>query len=85
MLLPAEIAKLVQDKVASGVYGSESDVIAESLQAWFAQQMMLEAWLNQDVAAAYDEHQRNRTAAAPIEQFTTEMQQWMQEQARAKH
>jgi antitoxin ParD1/3/4 len=32
--LPAELAELVRQRVASGDYASDSDVIREALQAW---------------------------------------------------
>jgi putative addiction module CopG family antidote len=52
--LPHEMAQLVRAKVESGEYASESEVIRDGLRALEMHQRALEAWLREDVAAAYD-------------------------------
>ena len=41
--LPAEMAKLVREKVSSGAYGSNSEVIREALRGWLARDRRLAA------------------------------------------
>lgn len=58
--LPNEMAKEVAEKVASGEYASESEVIRDGLRALQARDKAVEQWLNGEVAATYD-----RMKAAP--------------------
>lgn len=52
--LPNEMAHALRDKVSAGEYASESEVIREGLRALFARDRAVEAWLQTEVAAAYD-------------------------------
>ena len=52
--LPHEMAEMVRTKVESGEYASESEVIRDGLRALHLHDHALEAWLRDDVAAAYD-------------------------------
>jgi len=52
--LPHEMAEMVRTKVESGEYASESEVIRDGLRALEMHDRALEAWLREDVAAAYD-------------------------------
>ncbi|RUL79636.1 type II toxin-antitoxin system ParD family antitoxin [Dyella choica] len=52
--LPPEMADYVERKVASGEYGSESEVLRDGLRALQARDQAVEAWLRTEVAAAYD-------------------------------
>jgi len=47
--LPAEMVRLIRDRVASGAYGSNSEVIRDALRAWFERDRRLAAL---DVAIA---------------------------------
>jgi len=47
--LPVEIADMVEAKVASGEYASESDVIAEGLRPMAAHDAAIERWLRDEV------------------------------------
>lgn len=74
--LPNELAELVKDKVQSGEYASESEVIREGLRALQQHERAIEKWLREEVAATYDAtkvdptqvvsatHVRSRLAAA---------------------
>jgi antitoxin ParD1/3/4 len=74
--LPNELAELVRDKVESGEYASESEVIREGLRALQHHQRAIDKWLREEVAATYDgtkadpsqvvsaAHVRSRLAAA---------------------
>jgi putative addiction module CopG family antidote len=52
--LPAEMADYVERKVASGEYGSESEVLRDGLRALQARDQAVETWLRTEVATAYD-------------------------------
>ncbi len=65
--LPHEMASMVRDKVSSGEYASESEVIREGLRALQAREKAMEKWLRDEVAPAYDamkaDPKRGRSAA----------------------
>lgn len=65
--LPNEMAKDVADKVASGAYASESEVIREGLRALRARDEAIGRWLAGEVGDIYDRMKaapkRARTAA----------------------
>lgn len=52
--LPLEMARLVREKVASGAYASESEVIRDGLRALQERDAAVERWLREDVAPTYD-------------------------------
>jgi putative addiction module CopG family antidote len=64
--LPHEMAKAVKEKVASGAYATESEVIREGLRALGEREAALEDWLRTEGVARYDaykRHPRGRPAA----------------------
>jgi antitoxin ParD1/3/4 len=60
--LPVEMADAVRERVRSGQYASESEVVRDGLRALIAQDQAVEAWLRGDVAAAYDAMRANPEA-----------------------
>lgn len=52
--LPNHMADALRQRVSSGEYASESEVIREGLRALFARDRAVEAWLRDEVATAYD-------------------------------
>lgn len=57
--LPTEMAQMVRNKVASGEYASESEVVRDGLRALQARDRALETWLRTEVVPAYDEAKAN--------------------------
>ena len=57
--LPTEMAQMVRNKVASGEYASESEVVRDGLRALQARDRALETWLRTEVVAAYDDAKAN--------------------------
>lgn len=53
--LPNEMAKLIREKVATGEYASESEVIRDGVRALLTRDRVMEHWLHTEVVAAYDE------------------------------
>ncbi|CAN5270645.1 hypothetical protein BH11ACT1_BH11ACT1_14030 [soil metagenome] len=52
--LPMEMAEAVRERVRSGQYASESEVVRDGLRALAARDRVVEAWLHGEVATAYD-------------------------------
>jgi antitoxin ParD1/3/4 len=52
--LPAEMVDFIQSKVESGEYGSESEVIRDGLRTLQKRDALVESWLQNQVADAYD-------------------------------
>src|SRR5262245_36035284 len=63
--LPLNMAKLVKDKVASGAYATESEVIREGLRALKARDAAEEEWLRTEGVARYDAYHRNPRRGRP--------------------
>ncbi|MFT4295543.1 MAG: type II toxin-antitoxin system ParD family antitoxin [Micropruina sp.] len=53
--LPTNMAQALKDRVASGDYASESEVVRDGLRALFAREEAVETWLRTEVVATYDE------------------------------
>jgi putative addiction module CopG family antidote len=52
--LPLEMAEAVKAKVAAGEYASESEVIRDGLRVLLARDRLMETWLREQVAPAFD-------------------------------
>lgn len=52
--LPAEQAKFIDTKVASGSYASASEVVRAGLRALQERDAAVERWLQEEVAPVYD-------------------------------
>ncbi|MDO5049441.1 MAG: type II toxin-antitoxin system ParD family antitoxin [Actinomycetaceae bacterium] len=52
--LPNEMAKILRDRVESGDYASESEVIRDGLRVLFARDAVIDEWLRTRVAKTYD-------------------------------
>jgi antitoxin ParD1/3/4 len=52
--LPNELADLVRSKVASGEYATDSEVVRDGLRTLAARDRVIELWLREQVAPAYD-------------------------------
>lgn len=65
--LPHDMARMLKDKVASGEYASESEVIREGLRALQAQERAVERWLRDEVARSVDEVAASPGGVVPVE------------------
>lgn len=52
--LPNHMAAQIKERVASGEYATESEVIRDGLRALFARDAAMETWLQTEVVAAID-------------------------------
>ena len=66
--LPADLAALVRDKMETGRYASESEVIAESLAALEDREAEIETWLVDKVKPAVDRWRADPTRAIPLDE-----------------
>ncbi|WP_413990180.1 type II toxin-antitoxin system ParD family antitoxin [Labrys okinawensis] len=57
--LPHDMLDMVKEKVASGEYASESEVIRDGLRSLRARDEAVEKWLVEQVNAAYDDYMKN--------------------------
>jgi putative addiction module CopG family antidote len=53
--LPTNMAEALKERVTSGAYASESEVVRDGLRALFAREEAVETWLRTEVVASYDE------------------------------
>lgn len=53
--LPTDMAEALKERVASGAYASESEVVRDGLRALFAREEAVETWLRTEVVASYEE------------------------------
>lgn len=61
--LPNAMADEVKERVSSGAYATESEVVREGLRALFGREQAVEEWLRTEVVAAYDELRRDPAQA----------------------
>ncbi|PRH86302.1 type II toxin-antitoxin system ParD family antitoxin [Labrys okinawensis] len=61
--LPHDMAQMVKQKVASGEYATESEVIRDGLRSLQARDAALEKWLRDEVVKSYDEYRADPTRA----------------------
>lgn len=57
--LPNNMAEALRQRVDSGEYASESEVIRDGLRVLFARDAAVEQWLRTEVVEAYDELRAN--------------------------
>ncbi|MBF6619803.1 MAG: type II toxin-antitoxin system ParD family antitoxin [Patulibacter sp.] len=73
--LPHTMADALKERVSSGAYASESEVVRDGLRALFAQEEAVETWLRTEAAAAYDELRADPSQAITGEQMRAELAQ----------
>ena len=71
--LPTTMAEALKERVASGAYASESEVVRDGLRALFAREEAVEAWLRTEVAEAYDEPRMNPSRAISSDEMRKRM------------
>ncbi len=66
--LPNKMAEMVRDKVASGEYASESEVIRDGLRALQARDRAVEHWLRDRVVPARDTLKADPSRAVSVQE-----------------
>jgi len=69
--LPHEMAKMVKEKVRSGAYATESEVVRDGLRALQTQEAALEEWLRTEGVARYDAYHRQPRGRPAEDVFTS--------------
>ena len=65
--LSPDMAALVDRKMASGQFASESDVVRAGLEALAQRDDAAEGWLREDVAPAYDRYVSGKTRSHSLQ------------------
>ena len=63
--LPRRMAQMVKDKVKSGAYATESEVVREGLRALDAQEAAVVEWLRTEGVARFDAYRSGRSRGRP--------------------
>lgn len=66
--LPIEMAQMVKDKVASGEYASESEVIRDGLRTLLARDAAIEKWLVEEVVPTLEKIEKDPSRTMPLEE-----------------
>lgn len=73
--LPIEMAEQVRERVTSGQYASESEVIRDGLRALFARDEVVERWLREEVAVIYDAQIADPSRGIPADEVKKMLQE----------
>lgn len=65
--LPNEMAAIIKAKVEAGEYATESEVIRDGLRTLMARDRVVENWLHDQVAPAYDALQADPARAVSVD------------------
>lgn len=71
--LPIEMARMVKDKVATGEYATESEVVRDGLRALMARDRALDDWLRREVAPAHDAMRQDPSRGASPDQVRSRL------------
>jgi antitoxin ParD1/3/4 len=75
--LPLEMARMVKDKVASGAYATESEVVREGIRALQERDAVVERWLSDEVAPSYDAHKAHPKQTKSLVDVAKDMGEFM--------
>ena len=67
IMLPPDLAELVENKVKSGAYASVSDVIEDGVRALIERDAPFETWLREEVGPRYDRMMADPSRGVPAE------------------
>lgn len=82
--LPLEMAQMVKDKVASGEYASESDVVRDGLRTLADRDAAIEKWLVEEVVPALDALDADPSRAIPADEAWRRIEAHMNAQSSKK-
>ena len=69
--LPNSMAEALKERVASGAYASESEVIRDGLRALFSQEQAIERWLQTEVVASVEAMRADPSRAISAQDMRT--------------
>jgi antitoxin ParD1/3/4 len=79
--LPHDMAAMVKEKVASGEYATESEVIRDGLRVLLARDAAVERWLHDEVTKSYDEYAADPTIGIPADKIMARLRSTYQARA----
>ena len=71
--LPNEMADALKNKVATGEYATESEVIRDGLRTLMMRDRAVEKWLHKEVGAAYDALKADPARAVTVDQMRAKL------------
>lgn len=71
--LPKDMAKMVKNKVSSGEYATESEVIRDGLRALIARERAVDNWLQNQVGPAYDAMKADSSRGVSLEKIRKQL------------
>lgn len=71
--LPHKLAKIVRDKVASGEYASESEVVRDGLRSLTARDHVVERWLRLEVIPELQAIKSGRSKTVPVDKVKSRL------------
>jgi len=74
--LPNTMVEAVKERVAAGIYASESEVIRDGLRALFARDEAVENWLRTEVVASVEELRIDPAQTISSAQVRAELSRW---------
>jgi putative addiction module CopG family antidote len=78
------MADMVKEKVTSGDYASESEVVRDGLRALQERDVAVEAWLRNEVLPTLRAHEADPSRAIPIDQVFDRMRERHEARKRGK-
>ena len=81
--LPIDMLEMVEAKVASGEYASESEVIHDGLRALRARDDAVEKRLQAEIGEAYEAYKRDPCRAAPAKEVFARLRAHHEAQVKA--
>lgn len=74
--LPIQMSEALKERVSSGAYASESEVIRDGLRALFEREKAIEEWLRTEVAASVEELRADPSKAATASDMRARLADW---------
>lgn len=71
VILPNKMAEAVKERVATGAYASESEVIRDGLRSLFAREEAIDKWLRTEVVASIKEVENDPSELLSSEEMRT--------------
>lgn len=71
VILPNKMAEAVKERVATGAYTSESEVIRDGLRSLFAREEAIDKWLRTEVVASIKEVENDPSELLSSEEMRT--------------
>ena len=82
--LPTAMADMVKERVASGAYASESEVVREGLRALQERDAEIERWLRSEVVPTLSAYEANPSRGTPIDEAFDRVIAGLREKDKAK-